>query len=550
MLKRILICSIILLLFPYHPSFSIAQEKRLSMSYLYFGSPNSYVAQVDATKGNLQIVAPHFFDIDETGSLQVTWKYRKAFVDSMHERGIKVVPFLSNHWNKAAGTNALLTEEARQTLAENIATKVKELNFDGVNIDIEGILRTEKSYPEFSFRDAFTDLVKRTRELIPPEKEVSVAVAANPNAWKGDWPGFYDYAALAQYTDYIMIMAYDESWENTPNGPGPVASYSFVNRSIQYALNEGVPNEKVVVGLPYYGRMWKTDGPTIDGVSLNGRGISNKYIEELVEKFNGTIFYDEEKHTPRAEFTIPSGDEAFAGSIKLSEGNYIIYFENARSLKQKLWLINLYDLRGAGSWSLIQEAPYTWDFYSLFLNGKLYNDLTINHWAIEDVFTVSDKGWMQGKGGNIFAPEEPLTRAQGAVILARALGLENEKPTEYLFTDVQNHWAKDMIEVAREHNLVNGIGNLKYAPNDPLTREQLATILQNIFQYNIEETDKLPFPDVSPDNWAYNSILAMKQHEIFSGFEDLTFRPKGISTRVQMAALMSRLKESLEQIDL
>lgn len=49
---------------------------------------------------------------------------------------------------------------------------------------------------------------------------------------------------------------------------GPVSSLSFFERSIQYAINQGVPKDKIVAGLPFYGRMWKLDGPTLEGKTL------------------------------------------------------------------------------------------------------------------------------------------------------------------------------------------------------------------------------------------------------------------------------------------
>lgn len=98
-------------------------------------------------------------------------------------------------------------------------------------------------------RDAYTDLVRLLREKLPADKEVSVAVAANPNGWTKGWHGTYNYKELAKYASYLMIMAYDESYEGGPEGP--VASIGFVDRSIQYALKQGVPADKVVLGVPF-----------------------------------------------------------------------------------------------------------------------------------------------------------------------------------------------------------------------------------------------------------------------------------------------------------
>ena len=137
---------------------------------------------------------------------------------------------LSNHWNRASGEAALANPEK---LAQSIADAIIANNLDGVNVDIENVTHTHRS--------AYTELVRLLRQKLPAEKEVSVAVAANPNGWTTGWHGSYDYAELAKYADYLMVMAYDESWEGS--SAGPVASYSFVKRSIEYALEHTTANK-------------------------------------------------------------------------------------------------------------------------------------------------------------------------------------------------------------------------------------------------------------------------------------------------------------------
>jgi len=118
---------------------------------------------------------------------------------------------------------------------------------DGVDVNIENVTHEQ--------RDAYTDLLRLLREKLPENKLVVTAVAANPNGWTIGWHGSYDYKALSNYCDYLMIMAYDESYRGSPEGP--VSSKSFFDRSIEYALNQGVSKDKIVVGIPFFGRYWK-----------------------------------------------------------------------------------------------------------------------------------------------------------------------------------------------------------------------------------------------------------------------------------------------------
>ena len=230
------------------------------------------------TMGSLNVVSPSWFDINGSGKLVLN-NASTQLVDSMHKMGIKVVPMLSNHWDRTGGKLAL---ENPDSLAQQIAMYVEQYNLDGVNVDIENVTHTE--------RDKYTQLVKRLRELIPQEKEVSVAVAANPNGWTTGWHGSYDYAELSKYADYLMIMAYDESWQGSE--AGPVASYDFVKKSVEYALKYA-DSDKIVLGIPFYGRLWSNDG------TFKGNGVGLDVLSRMFADYDATITYDEANRATR-----------------------------------------------------------------------------------------------------------------------------------------------------------------------------------------------------------------------------------------------------------
>ncbi|UWG97897.1 glycosyl hydrolase family 18 protein [Dehalobacter sp. DCM] len=320
-----------------------------SMSYLSFGNTSKYIEQVDKTKGNLNMVAPNYFELKPQGTLKITSQCDPVFIRHMHERGITVVPFLSNHWDRGLGRAALAE---RTLLAGQCADFIAMNDLDGVNIDLENVTDAD--------REAYTDFVRQLRERIPAPKEVSVAVAANPNGWTKGWHGSYDYAELAKYADYLLIMAYDESYTGGPEGP--VAGYRWVERAIHYALMKGVPPEKIVLGIPFYGRYWKI------GQAVGGIGISNKRVDELIGQYGGTVIFDDTAKSPRAVMTISGGSipAPVAGKV-LTPGTYHIWYENNDSIRAKLSLRRQYNLKGIGSWSLGQENPSLWQSYRFWI---------------------------------------------------------------------------------------------------------------------------------------------------------------------------------------
>ena len=327
---------------------AIRSDAKFHMTYLYGGTVSQQIAQVEMV-GSFQTVSPGNFDIDSQGNLSLNG-ISTTLIQAMHRQGIKVVPMLSNHWSRTAGERALQNPEK---LANQIISAIEEYNLDGVNVDIENVTHT--------YRDAYTQLVKILRERLPEEKEVSVAVAANPNGWTVGWHGSYDYAALAKYADYLMIMAYDEHWQGSE--AGPVASITFAERSIAYALKHA-PAEKLVLGIPFYGRIWSEDG------RFNGNGVSVKTLEKMLADYDADITYSETAQAPKAEFTVTEGDKVYTVNGKsLTPGKYTVWFEDERSLQSKIQLIHQYDIKGLGSWTLTQAPDSILQQLSGWLQG-------------------------------------------------------------------------------------------------------------------------------------------------------------------------------------
>ena len=229
---------------PFSTLVSARAEQGYAMSYVYFGNVAAQIENVRRSKNAVQTVSPSYFNLNADGSLDMS-QISTDFVKEVHGFNMKVVPFLSNHWNREVGQNAL---DNGEKLAKTIASVIEKYNLDGINVDIENV--------DHTYKDKYTAFVSYLRKYIPKNKEVSVAVAPNPYGWTNGWQGSYDYENLSKYADYLMMMTYDEHYEG--GEPGPVSSIEFVRNSVEYAL-EYVSPEKLVIGVPFYGRIWGGD---------------------------------------------------------------------------------------------------------------------------------------------------------------------------------------------------------------------------------------------------------------------------------------------------
>lgn len=507
-----------------------ATDYKFNMSYIYFGNSSAYTKLIDASQNSLNEVSPNYFTLDAGGNLVITNAADKNFVKTMHARGIRVVPYLTNDWVETTGINALKNREAlAKALSEATDDDENGYNLDGISLDFEGL--------DESQRANYVDFVRLLyNELHPKGKTITVAVAANPNGWTKGWQGSYDYTGLAQYSDYLMIMAYDESWAGS--APGPVASLSFAERSIQYALSKHVPKEKIVLGLPFYGRIWSNSG----GYPKGG-GISNTKVAQLIANYRGAVVIDSKSQSARATITVRAADaKPVIGGKPLTAGTYTIWFDNEQTLKSKLALIQKYDIKGAGSWSLGQEDNGTWDYYKLWLNGCTFSDIQ-QSWAKDYILSAYMNNWVKGTSPDTFAPDNSLTRAEAAAILVRMLGYPLEANDNYAFEDTRGNWAEDYINTARRYQIISGIGGNFFAPDQHVTRQEIAVILNNYLGYSSSGQIQ-PFDDVTwaLNPWSYDAIHALTERGVISGYPDDSYRPFTDISRAEMTALLAKIK--------
>lgn len=489
-----------------------------SLSYLFGGSTSIYLNQVSRTKDCLNTVQPDYFSIADDGTLMLTRKPDPYFIESMHRQGVKVVPFLSNHWDRALGRKAL-TRSAE--MANALRDMIAQYNLDGVDVDYQNLNENDKT--------SFTAFLKLLRNTVPKDRTVSVCAAANPGGWTTGWHAQYDYAALGKICDHIFIMTYDESYETGP--AGPVASYDFVEKSIRYALRYTEP-EKIMIGIPFYGRYW------VQGKTSGGKALTNSDIQALTARYGTKIWHDEAKSCARATMVITESQVAQGlwGGKKLAAGTYDIWYEDERSLEKKLSLVRKYKLKGAGSWALGQEPEAIWQSYHQWLWGLSFKD-TESHWAAGVIEKVKDAGLIEGKPGGYFAPNDTMTRAEACVLACK---LANIQPVTggAVAVDARGHWAEGYLAAALRLNLITGFPDGSLRPNEKVSRAEMSVLISRLLHVpGTMDFQQQVFPDVSADYWAAAEIVKLSVYGVVGGAPDGWFHPGRYLTRGEAAQI-------------
>ena len=172
-----------------------------------------------------------------------------------------------------------------------------------------------------------------------------------------------------------------------------------------------------------------------------------------------------------------------------------------------------------------------------------------NHWAKNEITKLSEMGIVKGMEGG-FYPEQTVTRAQWAMMLARTAKLELETDFENVFSDVsEDAWYKDAVLVMYESGLMVGDGK-KFRPDESISREEMAKSILGLCEY-LEKTPKSNDFDISnfKDNdeiseWAKEYIEKACSLGLLKGDEKGNFNAKGMLTRAEASVVIIRVLEA------
>ncbi len=178
--------------------------------------------------------------------------------------------------------------------------------------------------------------------------------------------------------------------------------------------------------------------------------------------------------------------------------------------------------------------------------SEIFTDVPANHWAKAAIQYVYDNGLMTGVSDSEFAPEATTTRAMIVSMLAR---MENvTSAADAGFADVAaGDWYATAVNWAAANGIVSGISDDTFAPNDPITREQLAAMLMNYAQWKGQDisarADLSGYTD-APSTWASEAVQWAVAEGLLAGVTDDQLQPQGQATRAQVAAIFERFLEA------
>ena len=312
-------------------------EGKVSLVWDYYSEYADAPNRNGTSIKGINVVSPTFAILDETnaGELDVNiGQAGKNYIDWAHSNNYKVWPVVSNNSNKRIASEVLNDYKLREKVINNIVNLVLTYNLDGINIDFE--------YMNMEDKEMFSRFII---ELAPRLKEYGKVLSVDVTAPDGseDWSMCYDRNKIGKVADYIIFMAYDQNGISSPK-EGTTAGADWVEVNIKKFIGtqEEVPADKLILGMPFYTRLWKEENGNITSNVISMKNIDSKIPSNVERK------WDEDLKQYYVEY-------------EQNGTTYKMWLEEEESIEAKFALMKEYNLAGAAYWQKDFEKASIWD---------------------------------------------------------------------------------------------------------------------------------------------------------------------------------------------
>jgi spore germination protein YaaH len=307
---------------------------RLTWEAVYTQNPNT--KHLPDMPG-INVVSPTWFELENKdgniknlGSLDyVKWSQSKGF---------QVWGLFSNAFDPELTHLAFKDYETRQKMIRQLLHYSQIYQLNGINLDIENV--------NVEDGPLITQFVREATPLLH-EAGLTVSMDITFISTSGNWSVFYERDKLSKIVDYLMVMAYDEHWGSSPVA-GSVASFPWVERNIEKLLTV-VPNDKLILGVPLYTRLWKEQTLENGQIEVTSQALSMSKMKEWLAE-----------HKLKPTYDAASGQNYAQLFIEKENATYKVWLEDELSLKKRAEIMMKYQLAGVASWSRFFADETAW----------------------------------------------------------------------------------------------------------------------------------------------------------------------------------------------
>ena len=317
---------------------SLTRDYKINMGWhqVMSAAANDTLSSAVMANSNMNVISPTWFSLKSTdGDIRSIATH--SYVEKAHGMGMEVWALVDNFDKDVSTFQTLSKTTSRTNLIRNLMNEVLTYNIDGINVDFE-----EVSY------DAGEPFVQFIRELSIECRKEGIVLSVDNYVPRASTT-HYNRKEQGIVADYVVIMGYDEHW-GSGGVAGSVASIGFVEDGIVQTI-EDVPANKVINAVPFYTRVWKTNGDKVTSEAIDMETAHN-FI-----KNNGVVM----------SWNAVAGQNY--GEMQRGNTLYQIWMEDKDSIEAKLAVMKKYNIGGVAAWKLGYETPDIWDMIATYMNS-------------------------------------------------------------------------------------------------------------------------------------------------------------------------------------
>lgn len=307
-------------------------QEKMTMFWQYGSDLN--VLEKSPIEG-VSIVSPTWYELKNANG-EISSKFSQEYYNQAKSNGYKIWPIITNgidsaNYSSDDTSTMLHSEYSREQFIKNLVEIGKANKIDGINIDFEAMKDTDED------RMLFTQFI---REMAPILRKNNITLSVDMYFVR-----YIDRKGVGAASDYVVLMGYDYkgAWSNEA---GSIAPISWVDNNVKSLIEDSeIPSHKIILGIPFYTRLWTEkegeEKPTTKVYTM-------KNCQEFLDKYKVTPVWDADAGQNYAEYK--------EGAL-----TYRLWIEDKDSVKERVGIVNKYNLAGMTGWRKGFETSDIWD---------------------------------------------------------------------------------------------------------------------------------------------------------------------------------------------
>ena len=319
-------------------------DGKVSLVWDYFSEYGSAPDRAGTRINGINVVSPTFFTLTDEGRGKIDVNVGNEGIEYIkwaHSNGYKVWPSISNNSYIQTTSDIMNDYKLRQILIENIVNLIEKYNLDGINIDFEYMFMDDK--------ELFSRFII---ELAPRLNEIGATLSVDVTAPDGspNWSLCYNRHVIGKISDYIIFMAYDQHGGSSEK-IGTNSGYDWIETNINKFIGtqEEIEKEKVILGIPFYTRLWRETGEDVTSSVVDMKDVNNVLPGDIQREWLDDVkqnYIEYERN----------------GSI------YKMWIEDIDSIRAKINLAREKEIAGVAFWAKGREDESVWDVVEEYIS--------------------------------------------------------------------------------------------------------------------------------------------------------------------------------------